>query len=105
MDTKMNSSELLDLQANNSIAFEENGTPKQQVTRQDGSKTTYDENYLRAYLQKHVDAIDNELIDIDIICKKVSEGIYNGKSTPFSKLVSSNSKLPNTRLFQILSIC
>ena len=90
MDAKMNSAETLDLQANNSIAFDENGNNIKYVTRRDGSKVPFDEGYIRSYLQKHIDALNNELIDINIIVQKVTLGTYNGKYNPITLRVTSS---------------
>lgn len=54
----------VDLQANNSIGFEDNA---RMVTKRDGTKVPYDEAILKTYLQNQIKGLNEEYIDTDVI--------------------------------------
>ena len=70
------------MQANNSIAFEDkdmNTMQTRMITKRDGTKIPFDEQVMRDYLMNHTKGLNQEFIDLEVIIKKVSTGIYNGK--------------------------
>ena len=71
--------ELPDMQANNSIAFDDKDMNVRLISKRDGSKMPFDEQILRDYLMNHTEGLNQDFIDIDVIIKKVSSGLYNGK--------------------------
>lgn len=75
----MQQKQTLDLQANNSIAFEENNVTTYTITKRDGSKVTFDPAVLRADLESHLDGLNKDFIDLDIIVGKVTAGMCQGK--------------------------
>ena len=76
----------LEMKENNSIVVEEGMSTTRLITKLDGSKVPYAENHLRASLNKHVNGLNMDYINLDIIIQKVSSGLYNGKSLPLQKL-------------------
>ena len=63
---------------NQSIVDEGMGTSRL-VTKQDGTKVPFSDQILKEYLQARLEGLNQDYLQIDIILKKVSEGLYNGK--------------------------
>jgi hypothetical protein len=80
---------MLDMQANNSITFEDKETASFQIVKRDGSKVAYDAAILRSFLTNHLQGLNQDFIDLDIITGKVSSGMCNGKSPPTPPHTSS----------------
>lgn len=41
----------------------------------------FSETTLRSYLENHLEGLNNDYVNVDIIVAKVASGIYNGKSS------------------------
>ena len=72
----------LEMKENNSIVVEEGMSTTRLITKPDGSKVPYAEKHLRQSFSKHVNGLNMDYINLDIIIQKVSSGLYNGKSPP-----------------------
>ena len=49
------------------------------VTKSDGTKVPFSEAHFRESLQAHVEGLNQEYVNTDIIVSKVNSGLYNGK--------------------------
>ena len=93
--TTTTKNELPDMEANNSIGFQDKEVNQRHIVKRDGSKIAYDESKLRAYLQTLTEGLNAQFMDLDLIIKKVSVGLYNGKLTTLSQELGLLLKWPN----------
>ena len=74
----------LEMQANNSVSFEEQQKIQNQkmVIKRDGvTKEPFSAEQLKADLESHLHGLNKDFLTLDIIVEKVQKGIYNGKYT------------------------
>jgi len=78
---KATDSTSMEIKENQSIVVEDGMATTRLVTCKDGTKEPYSETNLRASLDRQLEGLNKDYLNLDIIMTKVSSGLYNGVTT------------------------
>ena len=98
---KATDSTSMEIKENQSIVVEDGMGTTRLVTCKDGTKEPYSETNLRASLDRQLEGLNKDYLNLDIIMTKVSSGLYNGKPSFLSPSQVHSPLMASILLIQV----